>query len=188
MNPQPWNSTTDIAIEQPYLFVLIFSMGLGLAGMMAGTKMGSSKLAKSLSSKSEKLEKELLGTLWPDWDFCRSMPRTSGSTPANFSIINFPKLFIQTRWFLQYELKKCGTNIWKNYSEVSNKYGVFLILFEKNFQTTCLIRTSMFIHFWWKIPSPRLLEPPRLFILGEIPNYKIILSSFKHFKVKQVSN
>ena len=46
-----------------YLFVLIFSMGLGLAGMMAGTKMGSSKLAKSLSSKSEKLEKELLGTL-----------------------------------------------------------------------------------------------------------------------------
>ena len=46
-----------------YLFVLIFSMGLGLAGMMAGTKIGSSKLAKSLSSKSEKLEKELLGTL-----------------------------------------------------------------------------------------------------------------------------
>ena len=47
-----------------YLFVLIFSMGLALAGMMAGTKMGSSKLAKSLSSsKSEKLEKELLGTL-----------------------------------------------------------------------------------------------------------------------------
>jgi hypothetical protein len=39
-------------------------MGLALAGMMAGTKMGSSKLAKSLSSsKSEKLEKELLGTL-----------------------------------------------------------------------------------------------------------------------------
>ena len=39
-----------------------------------------------------------------------------------------------------------------------------------------------------------LLEPPRLFILGEIPNYKIILSSFKHlfccfkhFKVKSKS-
>ena len=35
-----------------------------------------------------------------------------------------------------------------NYSEVSNKHGVFLILFEKKFPTTCLIRTSTFIHFW----------------------------------------
>ena len=56
--------------------------------------------------------------------------------------------------------------IFDDYSEVFNKHGVFLILFEKNFPTTCLIRTSTFIHFWWKIPSTRLLEPPRLFILG----------------------
>ena len=63
---------------------------------------------------------------------------------------------------------------------VSNKHGVFLILFEKNIPTTCLIRTSPFIHIWRKISSPRLLEPPRLFILGENPDYMIILSSFKH--------
>ena len=40
---------------------------------------------------------------------------------------------------------------------------------------------SMFINFWWKIPTPRLLEPPRLFILGESPNYKLfwaILSTY----------
>ena len=41
---------------------------------------------------------------------------------------------------------------------------------------TCLIRTSPFIHFWWKISSPRLLEPPRLFILGESPNYKLFIA------------
>ena len=35
-----------------------------------------------------------------------------------------------------------------DYSEVSNKHGVFLILFEKKFPTTCLIRVSTFIHFW----------------------------------------
>ena len=102
-------------LEQPYLFVLIFSMGLGLAGMMAGTKMGSSKLAKSLSSKSEKLEKELLGTLWPDWDLCRSMPRTSGSTPANFTKTNNFLQKIQKHQFLQNEWKKYSKNIWKNY-------------------------------------------------------------------------
>ena len=69
---------------------------------------------------------------------------------------------------------------WLRYSEVSNKLGVFLILFEKIFPTTCLIRTSTFINFWGILPPTRLLEPPRLFILGEIPNYKIILTSFKH--------
>ena len=41
----------------------------------------------------------------------------------------------------------------------------FLFFLRKNFPTTCLIRTT-FIHFWWKIPSTRLLEPARLFILG----------------------
>ena len=66
------------------------------------------------------------------------------------------------------------------YSEVSIKHGVFLILFEKIFPTTCLIRTSTFINFWEILPPTRLLEPPRLFILWEIPNYKIVLSSFKH--------
>ena len=33
------------------------------------------------------------------------------------------------------------------YSELSNKHGVFLILFERIFPTTCLIRTSTFINF-----------------------------------------
>ena len=55
---------------------------------------------------------------------------------------------------------------WPTYSEIFNKHGVFLILFEEKFLTTCLIRTSTFINFWWKIPSTRLIEPPRLFILG----------------------
>ena len=35
-----------------------------------------------------------------------------------------------------------------SYSEISNKHGVFLILFEEKFPTTCLIRTSTFINFW----------------------------------------
>ena len=39
-------------------------------------------------------------------------------------------------------------NMFTAYSEVSNKHGVFLILFEKKFPTTCLIRVSTFIHFW----------------------------------------
>ena len=33
------------------------------------------------------------------------------------------------------------------YSEVSNKHGVFLILFENIFPTTCLIRVSTLINF-----------------------------------------
>ena len=43
------------------------------------------------------------------------------------------------------------------YSEVSIKHGVFLILFEKIFPTTCLIRASTFINFWG------ILQPSRLF-------------------------
>ena len=40
-------------------------------------------------------------------------------------------------------------HVWTDqyYSELSNKHGVFLILFEKIFPTTCLIRTSTFINF-----------------------------------------
>ena len=71
--------------------------------------------------------------------------------------------------------------LWFDYSELSNKHGVFLILFEKIFPATSLIRTSTFINFWGILPPPRLLEPPRLFILGESPNYKLfwaILSAY----------
>ena len=44
-----------------------------------------------------------------------------------------------------------------DYSEVSNKRGVFLILFEKKFPTTCLIHGGLYA----------LLEPPRLIISGK---------------------
>ena len=66
------------------------------------------------------------------------------------------------------------------YSEVSNKHGVFLILFENIFPTTCLIRVSTLINFWEtchkycflcnkyekKSQLHALLEPPRLFDFG----------------------
>ena len=75
------------------------------------------------------------------------------------------------------------------YSELSNKHAANLILFEKIFPPTCLIRTYTFIYFQGKFLPTRLLEYPCLLILAEIPNYKIILSSFKlllccfkHFK------
>ena len=74
------------------------------------------------------------------------------------------------------------------YAEVSNKHGVFLILFEKNFPTTCLIRTSTFINFWeichqycflcnkyFKNPTYfALLEPPRLFDFGKMSYLHVI--------------
>ena len=44
---------------------------------------------------------------------------------------------------------------------------------------TCLIRTYTFIFFQGKSLPTRLLEYLCLLILAEIPNYKIILSSFK---------
>ena len=75
------------------------------------------------------------------------------------------------------------------YSEHSNKHAANLILFEKIFLPTCLIRTYTFIYFQGKFLPTRLLEYLCLLILAEIPNYKIILSSFKllfccfkHFK------
>ena len=75
------------------------------------------------------------------------------------------------------------------YSELSNKHAANLILFEKIFPPTCLIRTYTFIYFQGKFLPTRLLEYLCLLILAEIPNYKIILSSlkllfccFKHFK------
>ena len=75
------------------------------------------------------------------------------------------------------------------YSELSNKHAANLILFEKIFPPTCLIRTYTFIYFQGKFLPTWLLEYLCLLILAEIPNYKIILSSFKllfccfkHFK------
>ena len=65
------------------------------------------------------------------------------------------------------------------YSELSNKHAANLILFEKIFLPTCLIRTYTFIYFQGKFLPTRLLEYLCLLILAEIPNYKIILSSFK---------
>ena len=48
------------------------------------------------------------------------------------------------------------------YSEVSNKHRVVLILFEKIFPTTCLIRkTSTFVWFW-KIFLPTRYQNSRL--------------------------
>jgi hypothetical protein len=80
------------------------------------------------------------------------------------------------------------------YSELSNKHAANVILFEKCFPPTCLIRTYTFIYFWGKFQPTRLLKPTHLIIFGEIPNYKIILSSFKllfccfkHFKVASKS-
>ena len=67
-------------------------------------------------------------------------------------------------------------------SELSNKHAANLILFVKFFPPTWLIRTFnnfMLIYFRGKFPPTRLLEPPRLFILGEIPSYKIILCCFR---------
>ena len=76
-----------------------------------------------------------------------------------------------------------------HYSDLSNKHAANLILSEKIFPPTCLIRTYMFIYFQGKFLPTRLLEYLCLLILAKIPNYKIILSSFKllfccfkHFK------
>ena len=66
-----------------------------------------------------------------------------------------------------------------SYSELSNKHAVNLILFGNIFLHTCLIRTYTFIFFWRKFLPTRLLKATHLLILGEIPNYKISLSSFK---------
>ena len=66
-----------------------------------------------------------------------------------------------------------------NYSELSNKHAANLILFENFFPPTCLIRTYTFIYFRGKFPPTRILEPLRLLIFGKIPNYKIVLNSFK---------
>ena len=65
------------------------------------------------------------------------------------------------------------------YSELSNKHAANLILSEKIFLPTCLIRTYTFIYFQGKFLPTRLLEYLCLLILAEIPSYKIILSSFK---------
>ena len=80
------------------------------------------------------------------------------------------------------------------YSELSNKHAANLILFEKIFLPTCLIRTYTFIYFQGKFLPTRLLEYLCLLILAEIPSYKIILSSFKllfcsfqHFKEASMS-
>ena len=54
----------------------------------------------------------------------------------------------QTRKRLLIKLSSSSLTFFENlptYSEVSNKHGVFLILFEKKFPTTCLIRISTFI-------------------------------------------
>ena len=80
------------------------------------------------------------------------------------------------------------------YSEPSNKHAANLILFEKIFLPTFLIRTYTFIYFWGKFQPTHLLEPTCLLNLGGIPIYKIILSSFKllfcclmHFQVASKS-
>jgi hypothetical protein len=65
------------------------------------------------------------------------------------------------------------------YSELSNKHAANLILFEKIFPPTCLIRTYTLIYFQGKFLPTRLLEHLCLLFLAEIPNFKIILSSFK---------
>mgnify|MGYP001400029690 CR=1 FL=1 len=80
------------------------------------------------------------------------------------------------------------------YSELSNKHAANLILFEKTFLPTCLIRTYTFIYFQGKFLPTQLLDYLFLLILAEIFSYKIILSSFmllfcsfKHFKEASMS-
>ena len=65
------------------------------------------------------------------------------------------------------------------YSELHNKHAANLIIFEKIFPPTCLIRTFTFIYFQEKFLPTWLLEYLCLLILADILNYKIILSSFK---------
>ena len=104
-------------------------------------------------------------------------PSRTQALDYNLQLQTFQQVIMAQLRHLNQSLDKFRRQI---YSEVSNKHGVFLILFEKIFPTTGLIRTSTFINFWGILPPPRLLEPPRLFILGENPAYMTILSSFKH--------
>ena len=54
-------------------------------------------------------------------------------------------------------------NVEGNYSELSNKHSANLILFEKIFPPTRLIRTYKFIHFDGKFPPTQLSEPQTYF-------------------------
>ena len=58
-----------------------------------------------------------------------------------------------------------------DYSELSNKHGAHLILFEKKILPASLIRTYIFIYFCGKLPPTWLLEPPYLFIFKKNPGY-----------------
>ena len=57
------------------------------------------------------------------------------------------KSVAQSKALVVVDNEKAYENRQKYVSEVSNKHGVFLILFEKIFPTTCLIRASTFINF-----------------------------------------
>ena len=57
----------------------------------------------------------------------------------------------------------------------------FFLLFLRTFsQLHVLLEPPRLLIFEGILPPSRLLETPRLFVLGENPNYKILSSSFKH--------
>ena len=82
-------------------------------------------------------------------------------------------------------LPEVNINLWcgwvglSDYSEISNKHGAHLILFEKFFLPACLIRTYTFIYFSGKLPPTWLLEPPRLFIFKKKSWLLLFLSKMK---------
>ena len=127
------------------------------------------------------------------------MPRLRVGLSQTTLHLNLKISYSQKQLFFKLHCQKSHLNFWQlsalaskmgqikkrlfiivnsKYSELSNKHAANLILFEKIFPPTCLIRAYTFIYFWGKFPPTRLLEPTPLLIWGENPNYKITLSSY----------
>ena len=60
-----------------------------------------------------------------------------------------PEKTLRADVFLLIKTYSCTVFLVCMYSDLSNKNAANLILFEKFFSPTCLIRTSTFNHFWW---------------------------------------
>ena len=94
--------------------------------------------------------------------------------------------------FQSYNSKDYGWVGLSYYSELSNKHGAHLILFEKFFLPAILIRTYTFIYFCRNLPPTWLLEPPYLFIFKTNPGYsyfhqKFIFEFFPTFTINKTS-
>ena len=82
----------------------------------------------------------------------------------------------------KYKSQICDVGGWmglSDYSELSNKHGAHLILFEKFFLPAILIRTYTFIYFCRNLPPTWLLEPPYLFIFKKKSWLQLFLSKKK---------